>query len=131
MGFSSIAPFLLERTSSLQFHGPCMNKKIAQIFYLNLLFSCVDAMPDTNILNNEKNLFAYLLCFLHERKSPLRLCYRASLHGWQSQKFHQYCDGKAGTVVLVKVGNWIFGGYTDQTWNGGERRRMSKNSLFL
>jgi hypothetical protein len=35
-----------------------------------------------------------------------------------SQDFHKLCDDKAGTVVLVKVGNWIFGGYTDQTWQG-------------
>jgi hypothetical protein len=46
------------------------------------------------------------------------LCYRASLHGWSTQDFHSRCDDIAGTVVLIKVGNWIFGGYTDQTWQG-------------
>ncbi|XP_028392604.1 E3 ubiquitin-protein ligase TRIM33-like [Dendronephthya gigantea] len=83
-----------------------------------LAVTYADAMPDTVILKKEKKLFEQLLSFLHEKKSPLKLCYRASLHGWQSQKFHQLCDGKTGTVVLVKVGTWIFGGYTDQTWNG-------------
>ena len=78
----------------------------------------LDSMPDTVILGNEEKLFNHLLSFLEERNSPLKLCYRASVHGWSSQDFHKLCDDKAGTVVLVKVGNWIFGGYTDQTWQG-------------
>jgi hypothetical protein len=75
-------------------------------------------MPETVILKNEEKLLEHLLGFLNNRKSPLKLCYRASLHGWSSQDFHKLCDDKAGTIVLIKVGNWIFGGYTDQTWQG-------------
>ena len=78
----------------------------------------VPVLPDTVILKDEKKLSVCLLYFLNNRTSPLRLCYRASLHGWSSQEFHKQCDDKAATVVLVKVGNWIFGGYTDQTWQG-------------
>jgi hypothetical protein len=75
-------------------------------------------MPEAVILKNEDKLLEHLLGFLNNRKSPLKLCYRASLHGWSSQNFHTRCDNIAGTVVLVKVGNWIFGGYTDQPWKG-------------
>ena len=75
-------------------------------------------MTDTIILRNEENLKGHLLSFLDDRKTSLKLCYRASVHGWSSQQFHQHCDDKAGTVVLAKVGNYIFGGYTDQAWQG-------------
>ena len=75
-------------------------------------------MEDSVILKNEKQLVEHLVRFLNNRTSPLRLCYKASLNGWSSQEFHKQCDDKAGTVVLVMVGNWIFGGYTDQTWQG-------------
>jgi hypothetical protein len=75
-------------------------------------------MTDTVILKDEEKLYEHLLGFLNNRKLPLKLCYRASAHGWSSQNFHAQCDNKAGTVVLIKVGNWIFGGYTDQTWQG-------------
>ena len=75
-------------------------------------------MQDTVILKNEEKLIRHLLGFLNNRTSSLKLCYRASLHGWSSQRFHQQCDDKVNTVVLVKVGNYIFGGYTDQTWQG-------------
>ncbi|XP_028392803.1 E3 ubiquitin-protein ligase TRIM71-like isoform X1 [Dendronephthya gigantea] len=85
----------------------------------------VTLIPDSVILKGEDKLIKDLISFLNNRESKLKLCYRASLHGWQSQKFHQLCDGKRGTVVLVKVGNWIFGGYTDQTWE------VSKTKLTL
>ena len=77
-------------------------------------------MQDTVILKNEEKLIRHLLGFLNNRTSPVKLCYRASLHGWSSQQFHQQCDGKVNTVVLVKVENYIFGGYTDQTWQGNK-----------
>ena len=82
-------------------------------------------MPDTVILRNQQELIEHLLSFLNNRKAPLKLCYRASLHGRSTAKFHEMCDGKADTVVLVKVGNYIFGGYTDQTW---DRKNFSKFS---
>ena len=83
-------------------------------------------MSDTVILKNEVKLIEHLFSFLNNRTSALKLCYRASLHGWSSQQFHQQCDDKVNTVVLVKVGNYIFGGYTDQTWQG---KNLTK--LFL
>ena len=47
-----------------------------------------------------------------------RLCYRATRDGWSAQEFHACCDDKGPTVTLVKVGDNIFGGYTDQSWGG-------------
>ena len=44
------------------------------------------------------------------------LCYRASTHGWESSTFHERCDGKPNTVTIVKVGDFVFGGYTDIPW---------------
>ena len=78
--------------------------------------SCI--LPHTVILKNETKLIQHLQGFLTNKKPPWTLCYRASLHGWTSQDFHRQCDAHAPTVVLVKVENWIFGGFTDQTWQG-------------
>ena len=86
-------------------------------------------MTDTVILRNEENLKGHLLSFLDDvGKTSLKLCYRASVHGWSIQQFHQHCDDKEGTVVLVKVGNYIFGGYTDQTWQGIRTTQILNNS---
>ena len=44
------------------------------------------------------------------------LIYRASLNGWTASNFHSCCDRKGPTVTVVKSGNNIFGGYTEQHW---------------
>ena len=49
-----------------------------------------------------------------------RLCYRASSDGWGAKDFHSKCDNQGPTVVIVQVGNFIFGGFT--TWNWSECR---------
>ena len=47
-----------------------------------------------------------------------KLLYRASRDGWAAANFHSCCDNKGLTVTVVKSGNYIFGGYTEQHWDG-------------
>ena len=48
-----------------------------------------------------------------------KLLYRASEHGYTAKSFHEYCDDKGPTLVIIKSsGGWIFGGYTTQSWSG-------------
>ena len=45
------------------------------------------------------------------------MIYRASEHGYTAKSFHNYCDDKGPTLVIVKSSRgWIFGGYTTQSW---------------
>ena len=55
---------------------------------------------------------------LNCRHSTFALLYRASRDGWASSKFHAICDNKGPTVTVVKSGDYIFGGYTEQSWDG-------------
>ena len=52
--------------------------------------------------------------------SSFVLIYSASCHGWDASTFHANCDNKGPTVTVIKSGNNIFGGYTEQSWHGGE-----------
>ena len=45
-----------------------------------------------------------------------QLCFRACTHGWAASTFHSRCDGKRNTVTIIKVGQYVFGGYTDIPW---------------
>lgn len=66
------------------------------------------------------------------RESEPKLLYRASRDGWDTEDFHDKCDGKGATVVLVKSeGGYVFGGYTDVSWasSGGEKY-SSESFLF-
>ena len=45
------------------------------------------------------------------------LLYRASQNGWTAANFHSCCDGKGPTVTVIKSGNYVFGGYTEEKWD--------------
>jgi hypothetical protein len=47
-----------------------------------------------------------------------KLCWRATRDGWAASTFHSNCDNKKPTVTLIKVGSYIFGGYTTESWEG-------------
>ncbi len=48
-----------------------------------------------------------------------KLLYRASEHDYTGRSFHEYCDDKGPTLIVIKSsGGWIFGGYTTRSWSG-------------
>ena len=48
-----------------------------------------------------------------------KLIYRASQNDYTVESFHEYCDDKGPTLVIIKSSKgWIFGGYTTQSWSG-------------
>jgi len=59
------------------------------------------------------------------------LLYRASRNGWAASNFHSCCDNKGPTVTVIKSGNYIFGGYTEQEWKGsGDWTKAPGSFLF-
>ena len=49
-----------------------------------------------------------------------KLCWRATRDGWSASTFHSNCDYKKPTVTVVKVGQYVFGGYATASWEKGE-----------
>ena len=64
------------------------------------------------------------------QEKNLKLCYRASVNGWASSTFHSFCDNKGPTVVLVKSGQYVFGGYAAFPW-GGKSLSFKNASSYL
>ncbi|KXJ07705.1 Mucin-like protein [Exaiptasia diaphana] len=51
-------------------------------------------------------------------KSRWVRCWRAAFDGWNVTKtFHPKCDKQGPTVTIVRVGSYIFGGYSDVSWD--------------
>ena len=48
-------------------------------------------------------------------------CWRAKTDSWSVSTFHSNCDGKGPTVTIIKVGSYIFGGYTDVSWSSSRK----------
>ena len=73
-------------------------------------------LPDTQIINQQYD--AKLREWIGN-DYQWRLIYRASEHGYTARSFHECCNDKEPTLVVIKSsGGWIFGGYTTQSWSG-------------
>ncbi len=73
-------------------------------------------LPDTQIV--DKKYDAKLREWVGDYK--WKLLYRASEHGYTAKSFHECCNNKGPTLIVIKSsGGWIFGGYTTQSWSGG------------
>ncbi len=72
-------------------------------------------LPDTQLVNQQYDTKLREWCGDYKWK----LLYRASEHGYTAESFHEYCDNKGPTLIVIKSsGGWIFGGYTTQSWWG-------------
>ena len=62
-----------------------------------------------------------------------RLIYRGSRDGFHANDFHSKCDGHASTLVLLeaKTSKYIFGGYTDATWDHSNRFKSDPNAFIF
>lgn len=53
-------------------------------------------------------------------KGNWKACWRATRDGWESFKFHNNCDGKSPTLVIIEVFKnskyLVFGGYSTAAW---------------
>ncbi|XP_031559065.1 uncharacterized protein LOC116295410 [Actinia tenebrosa] len=59
-------------------------------------------------------------------------CWHAATDGWDVTKtFHPQCDGKGPAVTIVRVGSYVFGGYTEMSWHSnGHYFSSTKSFLF-
>ena len=60
-----------------------------------------------------------------------KLLYRASRDGDEASAFHEHCDNKGPTLVLVSAKGKIFGGYTGQSWDSSGKWIKSNGEEFI
>lgn len=69
---------------------------------------------------------------LDELTSKLFLLYRGSENNFDASKFHELCDGKGPTIVLVRSTNkQIFGGYATASWNSDNKHSNAPGSFLF
>ena len=85
--------------------------KISQFYSKN----SSELFSDTQLVNQQYD--SYLREWIGDYK--WKLLYRASEHEYRAKSFHEYCDDKGPSLVIIKSsGGWIFGGYTTESWSG-------------
>ena len=92
----------------------------AEFYQVKGIIDELKARPfkDSMILSSDQQqtLIKWLKETLTSASCDYALVYRASRNGWAAAHFHSCCDNKGPTVTVVKSGNYIFGGYTDESW---------------
>ena len=87
--------------------------------FLKLVDICSD-LEDSIIVGNSRNhlrtLRSWLSSVARSVNSAWKRCWHASVDGWAASTFHSRCDGKGPTVTKIRVGKYIFGGYTSRSW---------------
>jgi serine/threonine protein kinase len=103
---------------------------------------------ESNILENNDGYKSYIIQWLKEPNQTykdlkdIKLLYRGSRDGFKAVDFHEKCNNKGETLVIIKSNeDYIFGGYTEinwdnTTWNGkvGENnnsRREGNGNEFV
>ena len=89
---------------------------------------------ESEILSTDQSniLTKWLKNTLRPDSVSVELLYRASRDGWAASNFHSCCDNKGPTVTVIKSGNYIFGGYSEEQWGGKiVKKKNSDLSLSL
>ena len=85
-----------------------------------MLVDICSGLEDSVILGNSMNYLRTLRFWLspvaRSVNSAWKRCWHASVDGWAARTFHSRCNGKGPTVTIIRVGKYIFGGYTSISW---------------
>lgn len=80
----------------------------------------------TLILKNEAH-HSILLSWLPPGAN-CSLLYQASFDGQTPADFHRCCDDRGPTIVVIRVGAYIFGGFTSQSWESAFQLKAKQDS---
>ena len=79
---------------------------------------------ESNILENNDGYKSYIIQWLKEPNQnykdlkDIKLLYRGSRDGFKAVDFHEKCNNKGETLVIIKSNeDYIFGGYTEINWD--------------
>ena len=94
----------------------CDEHKICDYFWIFIFFFIfLGELSSSVILQSGNNYVLQVIQFLPIKYFSF-LCWRATRDGWAGSTFHSKCNNKGPTVTIVRVGNYVFGGYTDVSW---------------
>ena len=69
---------------------------------------------------------------MKKKQIQFKLIYQMTKDGNKSEKFHEKCDNKGPTLILIETTkNKIFGGYTPLNWEKGKNVYDTENQTFI
>jgi hypothetical protein len=104
------------------------DEKINKLILGSIIYNRIESLNNSEI----KKLF-FLCEFTTEftQHQNWNLIYRASQDGFEAANFHEKCDNKPSTFIIIKSENGnVFGGYTEQSWSGKGYKHDRKAFIF-
>lgn len=126
----------MDRESTQGTHYVCLAKNkfgLAQIGALVYARSFV-AGQSYIIGNNEGHIAAlnqWLYPVIRSRTSSWFMCWTLTINGGKASAFHEMCDNKGPTLVIVRVEDYIFGGYSSVSWSKDRCEYKYSPTAFL
>ncbi|RGB29040.1 hypothetical protein C1646_818739 [Rhizophagus diaphanus] len=128
--FNKVKPFISKELQEeiLKFHMIPEYKPTLVNFLPRRIYS----FNSTLINQNHFALFANWIDRKHKFCNFV-LLYRASRDGKTATAFHNKCDNKGATIVVVKIKNseQIAGGYNPFSWESSGKNKSTKNSFIF
>ena len=90
------------------------------LLYLKFKFS----IGVKNLICKLQQLFD--LCEFSYNIHNWSLIYRSNANYYPAAEFHSKCDNLKNTLIIIKSGNFIFGGYTEQSWSCSDSLSIQK-----
>ena len=123
------------KKTDLMLNHPLKNLKInfsekeCVINYEEYIFNTI-GIKCSNILNeNDINL---LISWLPNKPSAINLLFDTVRDGDNSSTFHEKCDGKYPTLIIIKSNtDYIFGGYVTSAWVANNNNINAPNSFVF
>ena len=103
---------LLKDINTIDYKVSTTRLKISQYYLKNPS----KVLPNTQLVDQQYD--SYLRKWLGSYYN-WKLIYRASEHGYTAESFHECCNDKGPTFVIIRsTEGWLFGGYTTKSWSG-------------
>jgi hypothetical protein len=83
----------------------------------------------SKLLDEEKT--QQIIKWIGRPVNGLRLLYSATRDGFRAEEFHNKCDAKGPTVVVVKSDTSLFGGYAAHSWDRSGKYINSPTSFLF
>ncbi|XP_068727381.1 uncharacterized protein [Montipora capricornis] len=92
--------------------------------------NCFPPMFDSSVILKNEREISVIKSWL----SPGARCtllFRASIHGSSPADFHRHCDNKGATLLVIKTGVCIYGGYTSKPWESAVKFKSDGESFLF
>lgn len=90
------------------------------------------AFTESAIIGSNETYRNQLKTWIGNFGTQVTLLYRGTRDGFGAANFHQKCDNQGSTLTIVRcTGGYIFGGYTDISWDSSGQYKNSSNSWLF